>query len=218
MASATPTLEPSRLNIQISPWALLVPAAALALYLASAVRSGIELERAAHEPGSAAAASAAALPSVELEARPELRDEARAPEPLPALDPAPVEPEREPEDSFERPSALAGESEDIQEPGRDPGPERARQLAEARELVDVTVYYTSWCPACRAARGYLSERGIRFVEHDVENDPRAKARQRLLNPRGNIPTIDIEGQVLVGFNPSKIERAIEYAARQRLAR
>ena len=39
-ASATPTLEPPRLNIEISPWALLVPAAALALYLASAVRRG----------------------------------------------------------------------------------------------------------------------------------------------------------------------------------
>jgi len=214
-ASAIPTLEPPRLSIQISPWMLLVPAAALAIYLASAVRSGIELERAERAQGSAAAAMAAVEPSAELEAASALADDSRAPEPMRVLAPAA---QLETEDPVEPPStALTGESERVQEPGRDTGAERARQLAEARELVDVTVYYTSWCPACRAARGYLSERGIRFVEHDVEHDARAKARQRLINPRGNIPTIEIEGQVLVGFNPTKIERAIEQAALRRLA-
>jgi glutaredoxin len=218
-ASATPSLEPRRLNVQISPWALLVPAAALGIYLASAARSSIELERAAHAGGSAAVAPAAAAPASEAEPVSVLADDAHLRAPARALAPAPAEAELEAEDSFEPASAaLRGESQRIQEPTRVSEAERERQLANARELVDVTVYYTSWCPACRAARSYLSERGIRFVEHDVENDPRAKSRQKLLNPRGSIPTIDIEGQVLVGFDPTKIERAIDHAARQRLAR
>lgn len=211
------TLEPPRLNIQISPWALLVPAAALGIYLASAARSGVEGERAERAQRSAAVTSAAIEPSAERGAGSGLADDSAAPEPLRAAAPVRAEPELEPQD-FERPSALVAESEAIREPARDNGAERARQLAEARQLVDVTVYYTSWCPACRATRGYLSERGIRFVEHDVENDARAQARHRLLNPRGNIPTIEIEGQVLVGFSPAKIERAIDHAARRRLAR
>jgi len=219
-ATATPTLGPRRLNIEISPWALLVPAAALGIYLASAVQSGIEAERAARNNDSAAeTATGAVEPVAELEAPAEGTGEPRVPEPLRAQGPAPAEAELEARDSFEPPSpASSGESESVPEPGRTQQVERARELANARELVDITVYYTSWCPACRKARGYLSERGIRFTEHDVEKDSRASSRQKLLNPRGSIPTIDIEGQVLVGFNPSKIERAIDHAARQRLAR
>jgi glutaredoxin len=227
-APATPTLGPRRLNIEISPWALLVPAAALGIYLASAVQSGIAVERAARANGSTAAATLGAVdPVAERDAPAELTGDSPAPEPLvapaPAEAPAEAEAEAEAEpeaqDAFEPASpALTGERERAPELGRAQQVERARELANARELVDITVYYTSWCPACRAARGYLSERGIRFVEHDVEHDARAKSRQKLLNPRGSIPTIDIEGQVLVGFNPTKIEHAIDHAARQRLAR
>jgi glutaredoxin len=94
----------------------------------------------------------------------------------------------------------------------------ARELADMRERVSVTVYYTSWCPACRSLRGYLAERGIRSTEYDVEHDRNAKLRQRQLNPRGSVPTVDIEGQVLVGFSPESIEAALNRAARARLQR
>jgi glutaredoxin len=94
----------------------------------------------------------------------------------------------------------------------------AQEIANLRERVDVIVYYTSWCPACRKLRAYLAERGIRSSEYDIENDSAAKTRQRALNPRGTIPTVDIEGQVLVGFNPQRIEAAIDRAARARLQR
>lgn len=94
----------------------------------------------------------------------------------------------------------------------------AQEIANLRERVDVVVYYTSWCPACRKLRAYLAERGIRSTEYDIENDSAAKTRQRALNPRGSIPTVEIEGQVLVGFNPQRIEAAIDRAARARLQR
>jgi len=219
-APATPTLGPRRLNIEISPWALLVPAAALGIYLASAVRSGVEEERAAHTNRTTAETALGAVePVAEVEGPAERTGDPRVLEPLRPPAPAPAEVEPEAQDSFEAASPpSSAESERVPELGAAQRLDRARELANARELVDITVYYTSWCPACRAARGYLSERGIRFVEHDVEHDSRAKSRQKLLNPRGSIPTIDIEGQVLVGFSPSKIERAIDHAARQRLAR
>jgi len=190
------------------------------MYLASTMQSAIEVERAARANGSTAAATLGAVaPVAEVEAPAELTRGTRVPEPRGAREPAPAEAEPPVPDSVEPPSAApGGESERVSELGRTEQVERARQLANARELVDITVYYTSWCPACRSARGYLSERGIRFVEHDVEHDSRAKLRQKSLNPRGSVPTIDIEGQVLVGFNPTKIERAIDHAARRRLAR
>jgi glutaredoxin len=94
----------------------------------------------------------------------------------------------------------------------------AQQIADLRERVDVVVYSTSWCPSCRKLRAYLDERGIRATEYDVDKDPAAEARQRVLNPRGSIPTVEIEGQVLVGFNPQRLEAAIDRAARARLRR
>jgi glutaredoxin 3 len=95
---------------------------------------------------------------------------------------------------------------------------QARELAAARENVEVTVYFAEWCPACRAVRRYLGERNIRSVEYDVDKDRSAASRYRVLNPRNTIPTLDIEGQVLVGFDPQSIQGAIDRAARSRLAR
>lgn len=104
------------------------------------------------------------------------------------------------------------------------GLERARRDAEARELatlrerVDVTVYYTTWCPACRQLRSYLTQQNIRATEYDVERNRSASLRQRQLNPRGSVPTIEIDGQVLVGFSAQRLEAALDRAARERLER
>lgn len=92
------------------------------------------------------------------------------------------------------------------------------ELARARDQVEVVVYYAQWCGYCTKARAYLAQRGIRSVEHDVDSDTSASGRHRRLNPRGSVPTIDIDGQVLVGFSERSIERALERAARARLSR
>ncbi|HVZ36110.1 MAG TPA: glutaredoxin family protein [Polyangiaceae bacterium] len=97
-------------------------------------------------------------------------------------------------------------------------PNISPQLAAARENVELKVYYTEWCPTCRALRRYIAERGIRAVEYDVEKDREAAARYRKLNPRHTIPTIDIDGQVLIGFNPELIQAVIDRTARTQLAR
>jgi len=93
-----------------------------------------------------------------------------------------------------------------------------RELARAREQVEVVVYYAQWCGYCTKARAYLAQRGIRSVEHDVDVDTRASGQHRRLNPRGSVPTIEIDGQVLVGFDARGIERALDRAARARLSR
>jgi len=97
---------------------------------------------------------------------------------------------------------------------RDREQRRQRSLERARGRVQVVVYSTRWCGACKALRGHLQAQGIAYVEHDIERDPAARAKCRALNPRGSVPTIDIEGTVLVGFSPRKIERAIAGAAQR----
>jgi glutaredoxin len=74
----------------------------------------------------------------------------------------------------------------------------------------VTVYGTSWCGACRAAREFLTERKIPFADKDVERDPEA-ARElaakasKMGIPTDRVPIIDVRGVLLLGFDRARIE-------------
>ena len=74
----------------------------------------------------------------------------------------------------------------------------------------VTVYGTSWCGACRAARQYFSERKIPYADKDVEQDP-AAARElaakaaKLGIPTDRVPVIEVRGRLLLGFDRARIE-------------
>ena len=77
----------------------------------------------------------------------------------------------------------------------------------------VSVYGTSWCPACRAARAYLIKRHIPFNDFDVEHDD--AARRELAEKQaqagvhfGGVPVIDVNGKLMEGFSSSAIEDAL----------
>ncbi len=72
----------------------------------------------------------------------------------------------------------------------------------AQQPVHVIVYTTSWCPSCRAAKSWLQKNGVAYEERDIEASRTYAAQMRALNPRGSIPTFDVEGDVNVGFSSS----------------
>ncbi len=84
--------------------------------------------------------------------------------------------------------------------------------------VDVVVYTTSWCPACKQAKSWMNAHGMAYDERDVEASVAYSRELHSLNPRGSIPTFDVEGQVLVGFSDRALVRAMEQAARRRVER
>ena len=74
----------------------------------------------------------------------------------------------------------------------------------------VTIYGTSWCGACRAARQYFTARKIPFADKDVERD--ADAARELADkaakmgvPTDRVPVIDVRGRLLLGFDKTRIE-------------
>lgn len=217
---STDDSQPRQLVIQVPPWMLILPLIALALYYSWA--DGL-LQKSPVAPLPITAPEPRAHPAVAAERR--AVEEARAAAaqsaegawPLADAPPEGAMPERAATRAAEVPEARV-EAARRAEVLRERKQAEARELAAARQDIEVIVYFTEWCPACRSVRAYLAERGIRSVEHDVEKDRRASARQRQLNPRRSVPTIDIEGQVLVGFNARKIEQAIDRAARSRIAR
>jgi glutaredoxin len=74
----------------------------------------------------------------------------------------------------------------------------------------VTIYGTSWCGACRAARQYFTAKKIPFADKDIEKDATA-ARElgdkasKLGIPTDRVPVIDVRGRLLLGFDRARIE-------------
>lgn len=85
--------------------------------------------------------------------------------------------------------------------------------AEANARSPVIIYGAEWCGPCHQAAAYLRQRGIPFVEKDIDKDPaaqkemRAKLRAAGLSG-GSIPVIDVRGRVMQGFSASAVDAAL----------
>lgn len=91
------------------------------------------------------------------------------------------------------------------------------QPAPAIAGVSVIIYGADWCKPCHEAEAYLRKKGVRVVMKDVEESPEAaremqeKLRRSGRNG-GSIPVIDVRGQILVGFSPKALDRAVAKVA------
>lgn len=92
----------------------------------------------------------------------------------------------------------------------------ADDLQAAMRAVRITVYSTTWCPHCTRARNWLRANGIAHTELDVEASAAARRERDRINPRGGVPTVDIDGEVLTGFGEANWSRAIARATQRRL--
>ena len=72
----------------------------------------------------------------------------------------------------------------------------------------VIIYSTPACPYCIRLKQFLKEHDIVFENHDVSADP-AKA-QEMMRASGQmgVPVLDIEGEIIVGFEKEKIRSAL----------
>lgn len=55
---------------------------------------------------------------------------------------------------------------------------------------------------------FLSQKGVKYAEHDVAKDQ--KARDEMIQKTGRmaVPTILVGDQVVVGYNPTELERLL----------
>jgi glutaredoxin len=71
----------------------------------------------------------------------------------------------------------------------------------------VTIYTTSWCGYCKKAKKLLAEEKISFVEYDIETSIDGRKKYDALGGNG-IPVLDINGEILEGYNESEILDAL----------
>ncbi len=87
-------------------------------------------------------------------------------------------------------------------------------LARAIALEKIVMYSRPSDPDCGALRNWMLAHGHLFLEKDVDADGEARAAwERVAR---TVPALDIDGTVVVGFEPARIEAAIEYAGARRV--
>jgi glutaredoxin 3 len=75
--------------------------------------------------------------------------------------------------------------------------------------MNVKIYTTNHCPYCIMAKEYFKQHSIKFTEVNVEESE--KAAEEMIEKSGQmgVPVIDIDGQIIVGFNKPAIEKALK---------
>ena len=72
----------------------------------------------------------------------------------------------------------------------------------------VTVYSTPTCPYCVRLKAYLNQKGIVFTNVDVSVDKAGLDRMVALSSQMGVPVVDIDGQIVVGFEKEKIDKLL----------
>ena len=72
----------------------------------------------------------------------------------------------------------------------------------------VRVFMTVSCPYCYTLKEFLKEKGINFEEIDVSKDE--KARDEMIKKSGRLeaPILEIDGEIVVGFDKEKIVKLL----------
>lgn len=73
----------------------------------------------------------------------------------------------------------------------------------------VLVYSTQSCPYCTMVKEFLKEKKIDFEDIDVGTDHDKAEEMVKKSGQMGVPVIDVEGEIIIGFNKEKIEEALE---------
>jgi len=73
----------------------------------------------------------------------------------------------------------------------------------------IIVYSTSTCPHCIQAKKFLDDSGIQYENFDVSVDSSKIDEMVKKSGQMGVPVIDIEGEIVVGFDKTKILKLLE---------
>ncbi len=73
---------------------------------------------------------------------------------------------------------------------------------------NVKVYGTPTCHFCVRTKQFLEDNNIEFENIDISTDP--EKAQEMVKKTGQmgVPVLDIEGEIIVGFDKDKITKAL----------
>ena len=75
----------------------------------------------------------------------------------------------------------------------------------------VTIYSADWCAFCHAAKQYFEKKGVTYEERNIEHSQEFAEESVKKSGQMGIPVIDIDGEIIVGFDRPKIDAALAKA-------
>jgi glutaredoxin 3 len=72
----------------------------------------------------------------------------------------------------------------------------------------IKVYSTPTCPWCIKAKDYLTSKNIAFEDIDVSKDRHGAMEMIQKSGQRGVPVLDIDGQIVIGFDQKKIDGLI----------
>ncbi|MCM8796954.1 MAG: glutaredoxin family protein [Candidatus Omnitrophica bacterium] len=72
----------------------------------------------------------------------------------------------------------------------------------------VKVYSTPTCPWCIRTKQFLKDNGIAFEDADVSTNQLAAEEMIQKSGQMGVPVLDIEGEIIVGFDKERIRQAL----------
>ncbi len=72
----------------------------------------------------------------------------------------------------------------------------------------VKIYSTPTCPFCIRAKEFLKENNVLFEDTDVSTNQEAARDMIEKSGQMGVPVLDIDGQIIVGFDKERIKNAL----------
>ncbi len=72
----------------------------------------------------------------------------------------------------------------------------------------VIVYSTTTCPYCVYAKEFFKENNVSFIDKNVSIDRAAGNEMAEKSGQMGVPVIDIDGEIVVGFQPNVFEKLL----------
>lgn len=69
----------------------------------------------------------------------------------------------------------------------------------------VKIFTTQTCAWCKAAKAYLSDNEIEYLEADIITDLEARREMVLMTGQYGVPVVLVGEKAMIGWNPSEFE-------------
>lgn len=73
----------------------------------------------------------------------------------------------------------------------------------------IKVFSTPSCPFCVTLKNFLKEHNIEFEDIDVSQDKVAQDEMIKKSGQMSVPVIEIDGQIVIGFDQGKIKKLLK---------
>lgn len=73
----------------------------------------------------------------------------------------------------------------------------------------VLIYTTPTCQYCKMAKEFFQAKGVEYTEFDVAADEAKRAEMVEKSGQMGVPVIDIENDIIVGFDEPKLRELLE---------